>query len=70
MKNIALAQEPKLVAFSRRAEVAVEEPLQFFVVPTSYQALAWLAKNKLLGRKLTAPSYNRQYNTLTGSMQE
>ena len=70
MKNVALATEPKIIAFTRRAEVAVEEPLQFFIVPTDYKGFMWLIKNRILGRKLTGPSYNKHYNTLTGSMQE
>ena len=70
MKLTSLSIDPKIVTFNRRAEVAVEEPLQFFIVPTDYKGFMWLIKNRILGRKLTAPSYNRQYNTLTGSMQE
>ena len=70
MKNVALATDPKIIAFTRRAEVAVEEPLQFFIVPTDYKGFMWLIKNRILGRKLTGPSYNKHYNTLTGSMQE
>ena len=70
MKNIALATEPKVIAFSRRAEVAIEEPLQFFVVPTSMAGLMWLAKQRLLGRKLTNPKFNKATNIITGVMAE
>jgi len=70
MNNATFAADPKIVAFKRRVEVAVEEPLQFYVVPTDYKGFMWLIKHKILGCKLTAPNYNKQYNTLTGSMQQ
>ena len=70
MKLTSLSIDPKIVAFSRRTEVAVEEPLQFFVVPTSMAGLMWLAKQKLLGRKLTNPKFNKTTNIITGMMAE
>ena len=65
-----LAMDPKIVAFNRRTEVAIEEPLQFFVEPTSMAGLMWLAKQKLLGRKLTNPKFNKATNIITGIMAE
>jgi hypothetical protein len=70
MKLTSLLIDPKIVAFSRRTEVAVEEPLQFFVVPTSMAGLLWLAKQRLLGRKLTNPKFNKATNIITGAMAE
>jgi hypothetical protein len=70
MKLTSLSIDPKIVAFSRRTEVAVEEPLQFFVVPTSMASLLWLAKQKLLGRKLTNPKFSKATNIITGVMSE
>ena len=70
MQWTSLAIDPKIVAFNRRTEVAIEEPLQFFVVPTSMAGLMWLAKQKLLGRKLTNPKFNKATNIITGIMSE
>lgn len=68
MKQTALATDPRMM-IPRRVDVAsFDSPLEFFVVPTDYQGFVWLAKQKLLGKKLTAPIFDNATKRITGKM--
>lgn len=68
MKATALATEHKLLSQSNIIPAALDEPLEFFVVPATFQGFMWLAQRKLLGKKLRDPGYNRDTGTIVGKM--
>ena len=67
--NSVIALESYKTKKNVHRQLVLDEPLQFFVVPTSIRGIMWLAKNKILGFKLTGPNYNKKTGFISGTME-